>query len=117
MRKEQTKIIGELRSEFLKEKAEHKKEADTRIAAIIKAANKEARECLSENTLKIKLENQRLRGELLELIQRSNELTKHTEKLEKQREELLNEIKYADDLKKIRSTRQQRVIEKLFPDE
>ena len=116
MRKEQTKIISDLRAEFLKEKAEHKKEADNRIMAIVKAANKEARECLTENTLKIKLENQKLRSELLELIERSKELTKHKQKMEKQREELLTEIRYAEDLKKVRSTRQQRVVEKLFPE-
>ena len=101
----------------MKEKAEHKKEAESRITAIVKAANKEARECLTENTLKIKMENQRLRAELLELIQKSKELNKHKEKMEKQREELINEIKYAEDLKKLRSTRQQRVVERLFPDE
>lgn len=117
VRKEQTKVISELRSEFLKEKTEHRKEAENRINAIVKAANKEARECLTENTLKIKLENQRLRGELLELIQNSKDLTGLKQKMEKQREELLGEIKYAEDLKKIRSTRQQRVVEKLFLDE
>jgi hypothetical protein len=114
VRKEQTKIISELRGEFLKEKAEHKREADNRIAAVVKAANREARECLSENTLKIKTENQKLRAELLALIETSKDLNKHKNRLEKQREELLNEIKYAEDLKKVRSTRQTRVVDKLF---
>lgn len=117
VRKEQTKIISDLRAEFLKEKNEHKKEADNRIMAIVKAANKEARECLTENTLKIKLENQKLRGDLLELIERSKELTKHKEKMEKQRDELLSEIRYAEDLKKVRSTRQNHVVEKLFQEQ
>lgn len=112
VRKEQTKIISELRAEFLREKAEHKKEADNRITSIVKAANREARECLSENTYKIKMENQKLRAELLGLIEITKDLDKHKKKLEKQREELLNEIKYAEDLKKLRSTRQAQVIEK-----
>lgn len=117
VRREQTKIISELRAEFLKEKSEHKRDADNRIAAIVKAANKEARSCLTENTFKIKLENQQLRTELLQLIQQTKDLNNHKEKLEKQKSELLNEIKYADDLKKVRSTQQQRVIEKLFPED
>ena len=117
MRQDQTKIISELRSEFLKEKATYKKEAESRISAIVKAANKEARECLSENTYKIKVENQRLRSELFDLIQATKELNIHKEKLDKQKADLLYEIKYAEDLKKVRSTQQKRVLEKLYPND
>ena len=115
VRSEQTKIINDLRSEFLKEKSDHKKESETRIESIVKAANREARACLNENTLRIKMENQKLRSELLALIKQSKLLNEHKEKLEKQKSELMNEIKYAEDLKKIRSTRQTRVVKKLFP--
>ena len=115
MRRQQTKIINELRTEFLKEKADHKKDSETRIETIVKAANREARSCLNENTLRIKLENQKLRTELLGLIHQSKVLTQHKEKLEKQKGELMAEIKYAEDLKKLRSTQQTRVIKKLFP--
>jgi hypothetical protein len=61
IRQEQTKIITDLRSEFIKEKTNYKREAENRISAIVKAANREARDCLSENTFKIKVENQKLR--------------------------------------------------------
>lgn len=117
VRREQTKIISELRADFLKEKTEHKKDADSRIAAVVKVANREARDCLSENTYKIKIENQNLRHELFELIETTKNLNSHKEKLEKQKNELLTEIKYAEDLKKVRSTQQQRVVEKLYPNQ
>lgn len=110
VRKEQTKVISKLRSEFIKEKFEHKREADHKIATIVKAANKEARECLSENTLKIKQENQRLRSELLELINTTKDLKAHKQNLEKKKLDLLKEINYAEDLKKVRSTQQDRMI-------
>ena len=117
LRSEQTRVISELRSEFLREKADHKRDADSRITAIVKAANREAKQCLSESTLKIKMENQKLRNELYELIEQTKVLNEHKQKLEKQREELTYEIKYAEDLKKVRSTQQKRVIERLFPND
>ena len=117
IRQEQTKIITDLRSEFIKEKTNYKREAENRIAAIVKAANREARDCLSENTYKIKVENQKLRSELFDLIQSTKDLNVHKEKLEKQKADLLYEIKYAEDLKKVRSTQQKRVLEKLYPND
>ncbi len=117
IRQEQTKIITDLRSEFIKEKTNYKREAENRIAAIVKAANREARDCLSENTYKIKVENQKLRSELFDLIQATKDLNVHKEKLEKQKADLLYEIKYAEDLKKVRSTQQKRVLEKLYPND
>ena len=70
---------------------------------------------MSENTYKIKLENQKLRAELFDLIQATKDLNIHKEKLDKQKADLLYEIKYAEDLKKVRSTQQKRVLEKLYP--
>jgi hypothetical protein len=114
VRLEQTSVITELRSQFLRENAEHKREADNRIVSIVRAANREARECLNENTYRIKVENQRLRGDIFELIKLTKELNVNKEKLEKQKEQLVNEINYTEDLKKVRSTQQQRVLEKMF---
>ena len=115
VRKEQTTIISELRAEFLHEKINYKRDADNRIISIVKAANREARLCLDENTYKIKSENQKLRGEVFELIRTTKELNKLKEKLEKQKEDLINEIRYTEDLKELRSTQQQRVLEKMRP--
>jgi hypothetical protein len=114
VRREQTRLISDLKAKFLQEKSEHKKTADERIQAIVKIANREARDCLSENTFKIKEENQMLRSELFELIKVTKELTLNKHRLDEQRANLLIEIKYAEDLKKVRSTQQKRVVEKLF---
>ncbi len=115
VRLEQSKLINGLRAEFFQEKAEHKKSTDQRIAKIVKVANREARECLNKNTIMIKMENQKLRSELFGLIEQTNAIQKNKEKLEAQKADLLHEIKYAEDLKKVRSTQQKRVIERLFP--
>ena len=114
LRGEQTKTISDLKSQFLKEKADFKREADLKINSVIKVANKEARQCLSENTYKIKYDNQRLRKELLEFIQYTKALQAHKTKLENQKHEILREISYAEDLKKLRTTQQEKVISKLF---
>lgn len=95
----------------------HERDANQRITAIVKTANREARDCLNENTLKIKEENHKLRTELLKLINETKDFSKHKEKLVAQKEDLLKELKYAEDLKKLRSTQQKRVMEKLFPDD
>ena len=109
----QTKLISDLRNKLVSEKNEHKRDADTRIAAIVKTANREARECLNQNTFEIKVQNTQLRKELLELINQTKEYNNHKEKLETQKSELLKEIKYAEDLIKVRSTQQTKVIQKL----
>ena len=114
LRSEQTKTIQELKTQFLKEKAEFKRDADIKINSVIKVANKEARQCLSENTHKIKIENQKLRKELLEFIQYTKALQAHKAKLEKQKHEIIHEISYAEDLKKLRTTQQENVMSKLF---
>lgn len=69
--------------------------------------------CLEEHTTKIKLENRRLRKELLQLIHSSRHLHEHKTELEKQKKELLREQEYASDLKKIQSTRQHKVLKSL----
>lgn len=117
VRMEQAKLINGLRSEFFQEKSEHKKTTDQRIAKIVKVANREAKECLSKNTHMIKNENQRLRAHLFGLIEQTNAIQENKEKLERQKNDLLHEIRYAEDLKKVRSTQQKRVIEKLYPPE
>jgi hypothetical protein len=114
LRTEQTKTINELKSQFLKEKADFKRESDFKIQSVIKVANKEARQCLSENTYKIKFDNQKLRKDLLDLIQYTKALHAHKHKLERQKQEINQEISYSEDLKKLRTTQQDKVISKLF---
>ncbi len=115
VRQEQSKLINDLRAEFFDEKTEHKRTTEQRIAKIVRVANREAKECLTKNTYMIKHENQNLRATLFDLIEQTKILTQNKQKLENQKSDLLHEIKYAEDLKKVRSTQQKRVIEKLFP--
>jgi len=114
LRAEQSKTITELKARFLQDTHEIKRESDAKIQTVIKAANKEARQCLNENTMKIKYDNYKLRKELLELIQNTKALHAHKEKLDSQRNEIQQEISYAEDLKKLRTNRQDHVLQKLF---
>ena len=47
-------------------------------------------------------------------IQYTKALQAHKTKLENQKHEILREISYAEDLKKLRTTQQEKVISKLF---
>ena len=73
----------------------------------------EAVTCLTHHTQKIKLENRRLRHELLLLIRKSRALSDHKLHLEEQKQQLLTEQQYAHDLKILRSTRQHKVLKSL----
>ena len=66
--------------------------------------------CLGEHTTRIKDENRKLRHELLNLIHRSRALHGHKEELEKQRRDLIREQQYAADLKRLKGTRQHKVL-------
>jgi hypothetical protein len=114
LRAKQQKEISDLKAEFIVKKEISKQEAEKRIQEVIRAANSEARECLTENTRKIKMDNQQLRKDLLQLLQNTKALTTHKTELEKQRNEILKEISYAEDLKRLRTNRQEQVIKKLF---
>ncbi len=70
----------------------------------------EAIHCLNEHTTRIKSENRNLRQELLKLIQKSRTLNAHKSALEEQQKELLREQQYAADLKRLKGTRQHKVL-------
>lgn len=70
----------------------------------------EAIQCLTDHTNAIKLENRNLRRELLELIKTTRAYQDHKHDLEDQRKQLLREQQYAEDLKKLRNTRQHKVL-------
>ncbi len=72
--------------------------------------SQEAMQCLNDHTLKIKLENRKLRHELLLLIRKSRALHEHKRHLEEQKQQLLLEQQYASDLKTLRHTRQHKVL-------
>ncbi|XP_052687716.1 coiled-coil domain-containing protein 166-like [Crassostrea angulata] len=110
MRSKHSDTIQQLKSTFLAEKREYQQDSESRITALEKLANKEASQCLSDHTNRIKLENRRLRRELQELIHMTRVYQAHQRDLEEQRKQLLREQQYADDLKKLRSTRQHKVL-------
>lgn len=108
MRAHHTHAIQNLKADFLRQKREYQNDSDTRIQSLEKKANKEAMQCLTEHTNRIKLENRALRRELLSLIQTTRALHEHQKELEDQRRQLVREQNYANDLKKLRETRQQK---------
>lgn len=106
MRAQHTQAIQNLKADFLKQKREYQNDSDTRIQSLEKKANKEAMQCLTEHTDRIKLENRALRRELLSLIQTTRALNEHQKELEDQRRQLIREQNYVNDLKKLREMRQ-----------
>ncbi|XP_033123789.1 calcium-binding and coiled-coil domain-containing protein 1-like [Anneissia japonica] len=110
MRGKHTDTIQKLKSKFLAEKREFQQESDGKIQQVAQQANREALICLQDHTNKIKQENRELRHELLKLIRRSRALQEHKADLEEQKRQLLCEKQYADDLKRLRTTRQHQVL-------
>ncbi|KAK2186256.1 hypothetical protein NP493_207g01049 [Ridgeia piscesae] len=110
MRGKHSDSIMQLKSRFLKEKREYLHDAASKVVAMAKEANQEASQCLTEHTHRIKLENRRLRHQLLMLIQQTRALHEHKDKLLDQRRQLQMEQQYARDLKTLRSSRQHKVL-------
>ncbi|KAJ8319103.1 hypothetical protein KUTeg_004194 [Tegillarca granosa] len=109
-RSKHSETISQLKAQFLQEKKDFQNDAENRINTLEKKANKEAIQCLTEHTNRIKLENRHLRKELLELIQQTRAYQAHQKELEEQRKQLLREQQYANDLKQLRKTRQHKVM-------
>ncbi|XP_060071782.1 coiled-coil domain-containing protein 166-like [Ylistrum balloti] len=110
MRTKHSETIQSLKSTFLRDKKEFQNDSENRIATLQKKANKEAIQCLTDHTNAIKLENRNLRRELLELIKTTRAYQEHKRELEEQRKQLLREQQYSEDLKKLRNTRQHKVL-------
>jgi len=108
MREHHTERIQQMKSDFLREKKDYQHDSDFRISSLEKKANKEAVQCLTEHTNKIKFENRELRQELLNLINTTRALNDHRTQLEDQRKQLLREQNYANDLKTLRAARQKK---------
>ncbi|XP_005108522.1 coiled-coil domain-containing protein 166 [Aplysia californica] len=113
MRAHHTERIQQMKSDFLREKKEYQHDSDFRIQSLEKKANKEAVQCLTEHTNKIKLENRDLRHELLQLIKTTRALNEHRHMLEDQKKQLLREQNYANDLKTLREARQKKSFKPL----
>ena len=68
------------------------------------SAPQQATECLKKHTLDIKLENQRLRSELQQIIEETNDLQLQKKRLDKQYRTLLREHQFNQDLQRLRGS-------------
>ncbi|KAJ8382445.1 hypothetical protein SKAU_G00032230 [Synaphobranchus kaupii] len=97
-----TESIQALRAQFFDEKQKYEDQARQKIHALALAANKEASQCLISHTQQVSQENQWLRKELQQLIQRAQVLHDHQEQLQAQRQQLVLELDYMQDLRQLR---------------
>ncbi|XP_036407635.1 coiled-coil domain-containing protein 166 [Megalops cyprinoides] len=100
---EHSQAIQTLRTSCLNQKQKYEAKARQKVHSVAQAANREAWQCLIAHTQEVFRENQRLREELQQLIQRANVLHDHQDMLHEQREQLLMEMEYAKDQRKMRA--------------
>ena len=118
--------IRSMKTKFLKEKKTFEESTEARIRSMAEAANKvscvsylhdmlfttnsllkytqQATECLKKHTHEIKLENQRLRSELQQIIEATNDLQLQKKKLDKHYRSLLREHQFNQDLQRLRGS-------------
>lgn len=112
MRATHSETIQQVKSTFLRDKKDYEEDSKEKINTLERLANKEALQCLTDHTNKIKTENRRLRKELLDLINITRAYKAHQVELQEQKKQLLREQQYASDLKTLRTTRQHKVLKK-----
>ncbi|XP_012987409.1 coiled-coil domain-containing protein 121 isoform X2 [Esox lucius] len=93
-----------LKAGFLSEKERYEAQANDTVQALTLAANREASRCLLAHTREVSSENQHLREELQQLIQRAHSLRDHQDQLQVQRQKLLLERDYVRELRCLRAT-------------
>ncbi|KAL0969939.1 hypothetical protein UPYG_G00234840 [Umbra pygmaea] len=93
-----------LKSGFLREKERHETQANNKVQGLALIANREATSCLLSYTKEVSLENQRLREELKQLIQRAHSLRGLQNHLQAQRQQLLLEEKNVMKLRHLQGT-------------
>ncbi|CAG2242781.1 unnamed protein product [Mytilus edulis] len=112
MRAKHSDTIQQVKSTFLKDKKEYEEDSREKINTLERLANKEAIQCLTDHTNRIKTENRQLRKELLDLINITRAYKAHQLDLQEQKKQLVREQQYAGDLKTLRTTRQHKVLKK-----
>lgn len=103
MRAKHSESLQSIKARFLHEKMHNEKQSRQRVQALAVEASREASRCLVEHTHSIELENRQLRQELLHLIRKTQVLHAHQGELEEQRQQLLRERQYVEDLKRLRA--------------
>ncbi|MEE6512628.1 hypothetical protein FKM82_019746 [Ascaphus truei] len=99
-----TENVRKVKSTFLQDQARFKRESQQKVLHLSKKAIKVASQSLGAHTKQVKEDNCKLRNEMLYLIRRTNLLNTYTLKLQKQNQELLQEVEYRRDLTHIRNT-------------
>ncbi|MBN3287454.1 CC166 protein, partial [Polyodon spathula] len=105
MRAKHSESLQSIKAHFLHEKVHNEKQSRQRVQALAVEASREASRCLVEHTHSIEVENRLLRQELLHLIHQTQVLHIHQGELEEQRQQLLRERQYVEDLKRLRAQR------------
>ncbi|XP_062990508.1 coiled-coil domain-containing protein 166-like [Elgaria multicarinata webbii] len=94
--------MHKVKSRFLQQKAEYEIQSQHEVQALAKRAEKEAVRSLIQHTKQVKAENWRLRNELLNLIKRAQGLKGIVRQLREQKEQLLRELLYGQELAHLR---------------
>ncbi|KAM9155634.1 coiled-coil domain-containing protein 121 [Pangshura tecta] len=107
-RQQHTQHLQETRSHFLQEKAAFEQKSQQQVLCLLQQAQEVVARCMQEHSDQVKCENQELRQELHQLIQRSRTLHLHKRRLENQAQQLLRERCYMQDMARLYHTHQDR---------
>ncbi|XP_077185855.1 coiled-coil domain-containing protein 121 [Paroedura picta] len=100
--KQQVERLQETKAHFLQQKAAHEKDAREQAEHMAQQAQEVATRCQREHSEAIKRQNQELRQELQQLVQRANQLRKHKQRLEEQAHQLRQEHCYLQEIALLR---------------
>ncbi|XP_071779219.1 coiled-coil domain-containing protein 166 [Centroberyx gerrardi] len=114
MRRQHLDSLRGLKAGFLSEKQRYESQAKHRVQAEALAANREASDFLQSYTRTVSEENQRLRAELQQLIQRTDALKTRQCLLQAQRQELLLDRECATTFKRLCISKKQSKDQKHF---
>uniref|UniRef100_A0A8C8YHR6 DUF4515 domain-containing protein n=1 Tax=Prolemur simus TaxID=1328070 RepID=A0A8C8YHR6_PROSS len=101
MRVEHTQLLHRVKRRFLEDKATFEREARQHVQSLARRAEREAARALIAHTQAIKVDNGRLRQELLRLLRRAQLLHHTRRQLLEQREQLRREHEYTRDLVRV----------------
>ncbi|XP_066538192.1 coiled-coil domain-containing protein 166 [Hoplias malabaricus] len=97
-----SEALQALKFEFLREKAQYEAQAKHKVQMLTIEVNKEASRCLLSHVKEVSEENQRLREELQQVIQRAHVLQNQQKLLQSQHRKLLLEREYMHELHLLR---------------
>ncbi|PAA73490.1 hypothetical protein BOX15_Mlig001659g2 [Macrostomum lignano] len=107
LRIQHSEQLQQLKAKFMREKREFQEESEQKVHQLSKEAYKEAITSLIDHSNTVKLQNRKLRKDLLHMIQQTRLLQEHKRKLEIQHDELLKEQEFSKDIRKLRNATKQ----------